>query len=163
RVWKERLLDALSDRCVRACRRDPRDSADAEQNLYDQIDDCLDQLRCGHKVVLNVQCAHWYQDLILQTEDFENHCSGLSRQSVEGIRDLLSAGATPEPPQTVWLTHEAGRLPGLSRLLHKNMAERTAVGILRPEATSVAVANLGERWQSEGLPNMHLDSVIPIA
>ena len=28
-------LDALADRCVRLCRRDPRDSADAEQALLD--------------------------------------------------------------------------------------------------------------------------------
>jgi hypothetical protein len=31
RFWKERLLDSVADRCIRLCRRDPRDSAAAEQ------------------------------------------------------------------------------------------------------------------------------------
>src|SRR5262249_33248306 len=37
RAWKERLLDTLADRCVRLCRRDPRDSAAAEQALWEQL------------------------------------------------------------------------------------------------------------------------------
>src|SRR5260221_727713 len=44
RVWKDRILNALADRCVRTCRRDPRDSAAAEQTLYEQIDDALDRM-----------------------------------------------------------------------------------------------------------------------
>ena len=47
RVWKERLLNALADRCVRTCRRDPRDTPAADQALYEQIDDALDRLRSG--------------------------------------------------------------------------------------------------------------------
>jgi hypothetical protein len=38
RAWKERLLGAVADACVRRSRRDPRDSAEAEQALYDQLD-----------------------------------------------------------------------------------------------------------------------------
>ncbi|HEV3143938.1 MAG TPA: hypothetical protein VGZ47_08655, partial [Gemmataceae bacterium] len=38
RVWKDRLLNALADRCVQVCRRDPRDSATAEQGLYEQLE-----------------------------------------------------------------------------------------------------------------------------
>ena len=41
RLWKERLLNAVADRCVRQSRRDPRDSAAAEQSLYDQLDGVL--------------------------------------------------------------------------------------------------------------------------
>jgi hypothetical protein len=47
KAWKDRLLDALSDRCVRLCRRDPRDSADAEQALFEQLDDALDRALGG--------------------------------------------------------------------------------------------------------------------
>ena len=47
RLWRERLLDALADRCVRLCRRDPRDSADAEQMLFDQIEDAIDRAGPG--------------------------------------------------------------------------------------------------------------------
>src|SRR5262249_8339806 len=38
RHWKERILDGIADRCVRQSRRDPRDSAQAEQSIYEQID-----------------------------------------------------------------------------------------------------------------------------
>src|SRR5262249_30843897 len=37
RACKERVLNALAERCVRQSRWDPRDAAPAEQSLYDQI------------------------------------------------------------------------------------------------------------------------------
>ena len=43
KAWKDRLLDAVDGVDLRLCRRDPRDSADAEQALFEQIDDCLDR------------------------------------------------------------------------------------------------------------------------
>jgi len=162
RIWKDRLLDSISDRCVRVCRRDPRDSAEAEQLLFDQIDGCLDRIRAGQRVVLTVRSAHWYQDLELQPDDIELSCASMTRQAVDGIRDLVQSGLSPEPPRAIWLTYEAGRLPGLARSLHQHMSECTSVGVLRPEAVAAAVANLGERWSAGELPNTHLDSRIPI-
>ncbi len=162
RFWKDRLLDALSDRCVRVCRRDPRDSAEAEQALYEQIDDCLDRIRFGQKISLTVRASHWFQDLTLSCEEFEGFCSALVRETATSVTDLVTTSALPEPPRAVWLTHEASRLPGLGRALHRNMAERTNVGVLRPEAVAVAMAGLGERWQAGDLPNTHLDTAIPI-
>src|SRR5581483_3443688 len=38
RAWKDKLLEAVADRCVRRSRRDPRASAPAEQALYDQLE-----------------------------------------------------------------------------------------------------------------------------
>lgn len=162
KFWKDRLLDSLSHRCVHICRRDPRDSADAEQGLYDQIDDNLDRIRFGQMVTLTVRGDHWYQDLHVQPEEWERYCTNLIRQSVEGIRELMIAGSAVEPPRAVWMTHEAGRLPGLAQALHQNMAERTSVGVLRPESVAIALANLGERWLAGELPYTHLDSAIPI-
>jgi hypothetical protein len=163
RLWKDRLLDALSDRCVRVCRRDPRDSADAEQALYDQIDDCLDRIRFGQKISLTVRSSHWFQDLVLRPEEFEGFCATQVREAGNSVTDLITSSALPEPPRAVWMTHEASRLPGLGRALHRNMAERTSVGVLRPEAVAVAMAGLGERWQAGDLPNTHLDTAIPIS
>ena len=163
RLWKDRLLDSLSDRCVRVCRRDPRDSAEAEQALYEQIDDCLDRIRFGQKITLTVRSAHWYQDLVLRPDEFENFCAAMVRETATSVTDLITSSALPEPPRAVWLTHEAGRLPGLAKALHQNIAERTNVGVLRPEAAALAIANLGERWQEGDLPNTHLDTAIPVA
>src|SRR5262249_50392803 len=67
--WRERLLDVLSDRCVRQSRRDPRDCADAEQSLYDQIDPILDVCRLGQMAEASVQTTQWFQNLIVQPDE----------------------------------------------------------------------------------------------
>jgi len=161
-LWKEKLLDTFADRCVHFCRRDPRDSGDAEQSLFEQIDESLDHIRTGKHVDLTVRAAHWYQDLHLQPADFESACLPLIRSSVEAVRELLEVTATTLPLRAVWLTHEAGRLPGLARAVHHHLAERTSISVLRPEAVASAVANLGDRFLAGELPNTHLDQSIAI-
>jgi hypothetical protein len=74
---------------------------------------------------------------------------------------MLEANSPIEPPRIIWMTHEAGRLPGLGSALYRNVGEQTSVGVLRPEAVAVAVANLGERWPASG--EMHLDRFVPLA
>src|SRR5262249_10189505 len=64
-AWKDRLLNAIADRCVRQSRRDPRDSAVAEQALWEQLEGILDAVRRGRMAELAVETPHWYQNLIL--------------------------------------------------------------------------------------------------
>jgi hypothetical protein len=160
RLWRERLLDALADRCVRLCRRDPRDTADAEQMLFDQIDDAIDRARSGQRISLSVRATHWYQDLVQTPADLDAFCAPLTRQAAAEVRLFLGASNEPEPPRAAWLTHDAGRLPGLAAALHQNMAERTNVRVLHPEAAAAAAANLIDRWALGELPRTHLDTVI---
>ncbi len=162
RYWRDRLLDSLADRCVRQCRRDPRDSADAEQMLFDQIDVAIDRVRTGQRVSISVRAAHWYQDLHLAPTDLDAMCAPLSRLAANDLQNLLGSLNEPEPPRAVWLTHDAGRLPGLAATLHHNMAERTSVRVLHPESAAAAVANLIERWSTGEIPRTHLDAVIPL-
>jgi hypothetical protein len=156
RVWKDRLLNALSDRCVRVCRRDPRDSALAEQILYDQLDESLDRLLQGQRIELTIRSDSWYQNLPQQADDFEGYCATLVKQTVVAVREHVQA-LSPEPPHAIWLTHAAGRLPGLAMALHQHMAERTGVALLPPEAGAKAAVLLAARWQREELPRTHLD------
>ena len=159
KMWKDRLLDAVSDRCVRLCRRDPRDSADAEQSLFEQLDDALDRTRAGQRVSLTVRTAHWYQDLILQPDELEGYCAALAQAGAEAVRELIAS--QPIPPRAVWLTHSAGRLPGLGLAIHQATAEGTAVEVLPPGAVAHAAAALVPRWLSGDLTRTHLDTVIP--
>jgi hypothetical protein len=159
RAWKDRILNSLADRCVRVCRRDPRDSAVAEQALFEQLDDALDRLRDGQKVDLTVRSTHWYQNLILQPDDFDGYCAPMARQTVAALQELLQAHS-PEPPQAVWLTHAAGRLPGLAAALHSHMAERTGVAVLPADAGARAAVALAARWARDELPRTHLDAVV---
>jgi len=163
RVWRERLLDTLADRCVRLCRRDPRDNAAAEQMLYDQLEETIDRARTGQRVSISVRSANWFQDLIHAPADLDAFCAPLARQAAEEIKNLLQTTNDGDPPETVWLTHDAGRLPGLAATLHQHMTERSSVRVLHPEATAAAAANLIDRWDAGDLPRSHLDTVIVLA
>ena len=162
RIWRERLLDSLADRCVRLCRRDPRDSADAEQMLFDQVDEAVDRARTGQRASLSVRATHWFQDLVVTPVDLDAFCMPLWRAAAKELRQLLASLNEPEPPRAAWLTHDAGRLPGLASALHQNMTERTNVRVLHPEAAAAAAANLIDRWAAGNLPRTHLDTTIPL-
>ncbi|HXD87884.1 MAG TPA: hypothetical protein VN641_15430, partial [Urbifossiella sp.] len=159
KAWKDRLLDAVSDRCVRLCRRDPRDSADAEQSLFEQLDEALERSRAGQRVGLTVRTAHWYQDLMLQPEELDGYCSGLAQAGAEAIREMIAGQRVP--PRAVWLTHAAGRLPGLGQAIQQNTPEGTAVEVLPVGAVAHAAAALVPRWLTGDLPRTHLDAVLP--
>lgn len=161
KAWMDRLLDAVADRCVRLCRRDPRDSADAEQALFEQLDDALDRVRAGHRVSLTVRTAHWFQDVPHQPEEFDGYCASLAKSSVEGVRELFYRSGLPVPPRAVWLTHAAGRLPGLAKAMHQHTPEGTAVELLPMNAVPLAAAALVPGWLAGDLPRQHLDNVLP--
>lgn len=163
KLWKDRLLDAVADRCVRLCRRDPRDSAEAEQLLFEQLDDALDRTRAGQRIGLTVRTQHWYQDVAQQPEEFEAHCAGLARLAGDSVRDFVLGIGLPAPPRALWLTDAAGRLPGLARAVHAHAPGGTAVEVLPPEAVARAAAALVPRWAAGDLPRAHLDSVIPLS
>jgi hypothetical protein len=156
KAWKDKLLDAVADRCVRLCRRDPRDSADAEQALYEQLDDALDRARAGQRVNLTVRTDRWYQDLVQQPDDFDGYCARLAATAAENVRELIAGAGLPVPPRAVWLTHAAGRLPGLLRAVHQGTPEGTLVEVLPPGAVAQAAAGLVARWVTGELPRTHL-------
>jgi hypothetical protein len=163
RAWKDRLLDALSDRCVRLCRRDPRDSADAEQALYEQLDAALDRVQVGQPVTLGVRGSHWYQDLVQRASDFDGYCTALAKLGADGVCELVRSANLPVPPRAVWLTHAATRLPGLAAAIHQGVPEQTEVLALPPNAVADAAAALVPYWLTALIPRVHLDAAIPMA
>jgi len=160
RAWKERLLNGLADRCVRICRRDPRDSADAEQALYEQIDNAMERARQGHRMDLTIRTTQWYQNLIQTSEDFEAYCAAQIKAAVASLGELVQSA--PEPPQAVWLTSPAARLPGLAVALHAHLPDRTALAAMPPDAGARAALLMASRWIRDELPRTHLDSVIQL-
>jgi hypothetical protein len=162
KAWKDRLLDAISDRCIRLCRRDPRDSPEAEQGLFEQLDDALDRARAGQRVSLAVRTDRWFQDVVQQPDEFDASCATLARTTAEAVREFSAGIGLPVAPRAVWLTHEAGRLPGLARSIHMHNPEGTAVEVLPPTAVAQAAAALVPRWLTGGLPRVHLDTVLEL-
>ena len=161
RNWKNRLLDGMADHCVRICRRDPRDSAEAEQGMYDQLDLLLEQTRTGQRATMQIRGEHWFQDLAHTPEQVEGYCTALVKTAAEGLQHLLVSSALKSPPTAVWFSHAAGRLPGLAAKVYKHSPEQTTVSILPQNAAAEAVAAILPRWLQGTLPRLHLDSVIP--
>jgi hypothetical protein len=161
RNWKNRLLDGMADHCVRICRRDPRDSAEAEQGMYDQLDLLLEQTRTAQRATMQIRGEHWFQDLAHAPEQVEGYCTALVNTSAEGLQQLLQSSALKAPPTAVWFSHAAGRLPGLAAKIYKHSPEQTTVSILPQNAAAEAVAAILPRWLQGTLPRLHLDSVIP--
>lgn len=162
KLWKDRLIDALSDRCVRTCRRDPRDSADGEQGLYEQLDDALDRTRAGRAVTLTIRSDHWYQDLVHRADEFDGFCSALAKLGADGVRELVRSANLTAPPRAVWLSHAAARLPGLAAAIHHTSPEQTEVLALPPNAIADAGAALVPMWLTGMIPRAHLDAAIPL-
>ena len=161
RIWKNRLLDGMADHCVRTCRRDPRDSAEAEQGMYDQLDTLMEQTRIGQRATMMIRGEHWFQDLGHQPEQVEGYCAGLVKLAGDGLKQLLLSSSIKSPPKAVWLSHAAGRLPGLAAKIYKHSPAQTAVSILPQNAAAEAVAAILPRWLQGTLPRLHLDNVLP--
>jgi hypothetical protein len=113
RVWRERLLNAVADRCIRQSRRDPRDCPEAEQTLFDLLDDVLESCRQGRAVTLGLQAASWYQSVLLRPEDVCAAVAALARLALEQVAECFAAAAEGGTPGAVFVSAAAARLPGL--------------------------------------------------
>jgi hypothetical protein len=181
RSWREQLLDVLSDRCVRQSRRDPRDSGDAEQSLYEQIDRILEVCRQGRMAEAAVQTAQWYQNLIVQPGELAAACRSLTRRTVDAMRALQTATLRPGGTGAVLLTEAVARLPGIvaaieavvsptpaspedagddfsAGLLDAMDVERANVYLLAADAVTRAAHALAGRWQRRELPSGRIDA-----
>jgi hypothetical protein len=114
RSWKERLLNVLSDLCVRRHRRDPRDIPLAEQNLFDQLDPLTDAAFKHQAIQLAVQGQQWFKHLLVHPEETRQFCAPLANSAAKVVNQLLLCWPASELPRCILLTQSAGRLPGLA-------------------------------------------------
>jgi hypothetical protein len=160
-AWKRRLLDALADRCIRHSRRDPRDSGQAEQALFDQLDSVLDSAWQGQTAEVVVRAATWFQDLLLRPDEITQFCSPLVRQA---LKELGQGPDLNQERKATWilLTEAAGRLPGLVPALHEWRDGEREVSVLPPNALARAAHELAVRISREELPHGHLDATVSL-
>ena len=110
-----------------------------------------------------MRAAHWYQDLTWRPDDLEAVCTPVNQVAIEGLKQFLFSAGLACPPRAVWLSHTAGRLPGLAAKIYKHSPEQTRVSLLPANAAAEAAAALVPRWLTGHLPRTHLDAVIPHA
>ncbi len=120
-AWKEALLKAASDRCVRQTRRDPRDNGEAEQSLYDQLDAVLDGCGRGNIVDLVVRMTGLCQNLLFTPAEAAVRCASFVARALDEMNGLLGGA----PCRVVLVTASASRLPGLLAGLHEAVASWT--------------------------------------
>jgi hypothetical protein len=119
-VWLGRLLDGAAHRCVRVSRRDPRESADADQALFDQLAEWLESGTEEGPVELAVQTTQWYQLLTLSADELRTACAPLVRQAVAELQRFLLHVAALGPVGAVLVTAPAAQLPGLDAALREH-------------------------------------------
>jgi hypothetical protein len=116
-VWLCRLLDSVAHRCVRLSRRDPRESAETEQTLFDQLAALLDARRGDELAEMVIQTPHWYQHLKFSPAELTSFCAPLARRAAAEMRDFLTAITTLDSVGAVLLTGSAARMPGLTEAM----------------------------------------------
>jgi hypothetical protein len=162
KAWKGRLLDAVADRCIRQSRRDPRDSATAEQMLYDQLDPAMEAGQRGRLVELVVQTEHWCQNLILRPEEVAAFCAPLVRQAAEELRELLADAGLYGAARAFLAADAVARLPGLLDGCEEAAGVRTPLVVLPPDAAARAAHDLACRFRRREVAAGHLDTAVPL-
>jgi molecular chaperone DnaK (HSP70) len=115
RAWKERILNAAAERCVRQSRRDPRDSAAAEQSLFEQLDSVMEACRAGRLADLAIETDRWYQNLVFRPDELAAVRS--ARASGNGADASPGVSGHFRGLSVVLVTGSAGRLPGMPAAL----------------------------------------------
>lgn len=159
RAWKERLLDAIADLCIRQSRRDPRDSGAAEQLLYDQLEDVFDAGTLDQLVEVIIRAAGWCQNLILQPRQVRAFCARLLGEVTEEAE-----AAFPEKLNDSRLvaTAAAGRLPGLGAMLMEALGGAGEPVVLGEDAAArMALVLAGSRGRP-GQSVEHLSRALPL-
>jgi hypothetical protein len=185
RNWKERLLNVVAERCIRHSRRDPRDSAAADQSLFDQIEDGLDRWEQLRAVDLAVQTSTWYQNLTVRPEEAVTFCERLVKQVQESIQSMLAASSARDMLQRVIVSRAVGRLPGMAAAMQsfalpmaplserepssdfgedllQPSGEAARVSMLGADAAARAAHALAPRFLQGELPRGYLDIALPL-
>jgi hypothetical protein len=184
-VWICKMLNGVADRCIRRTRRDPRASAETEQDLYDQLAQTLTPQPDDNLIELVLQTPHWYQNLMLQPDELKTFCEPLVRQAVADWRIFQPTLFEHGRVTSLLVTAQAARLPGLVAALQTAMdapqetpqtgeededfganllqfddsGNPTTVHLLPADAVSLAAHQLAVRLQRGELPRGHLDSI----
>ncbi len=111
--WLRKLLEGLSYRCVRQSRRDPRESADTEQALYEQLARLIESTP-PLVAQLRVQGPGWYHHLSVPGDDLVAMVAPLLRPAIAELDSMLSALRQCGTPAGAVLTSAAAGLPGLA-------------------------------------------------
>jgi molecular chaperone DnaK (HSP70) len=182
-VWLSRLLDGAALRCIRLSRRDPREVAETEQALFDQLAVVLEGRAGEEPVQLVLQTPHWYQHLKFSPDELSALCALLVQRTLAELHQFLAEVAELGSVGAVLMTGPAARLPGLAAAVEEQIYKPEAepaieeesddfgesliesdmlaarVHILDEDAVARAAFDLALRQHRGELPRGHVDCV----
>ena len=132
--WLRKLLDGVAHRCVRQSRRDPRESADIEQALYEQIAFALDGAPTGGMVQMRIQGRQWYHHMMFAPDELAAFVSPLLKQTTADLESVLAAVQTIGGLAGAVVTAAAASLPGLAPALQARLETMIHVAPVDDEA-----------------------------
>lgn len=162
RVWREKLLGRIAELCIRISRRDPRQSPEADQAVYDQLDAVLDGCSQNRAVPVKVQATEWFQSLTLQPAEAAAACRTLAEQTAKEIQAALTWAEQQMTNPSLWFTAGAARLPGLAAAVYGRCSNRVPIAMLSAPAVAQAAHVLAERIHAGELPASFFDPVAPL-
>jgi hypothetical protein len=131
RFWKESILNSIAERCVRQSRRDPRDSANAEQSLWQQIDSACERTSRRQMADLVIQTSRWCQNLVIRPEEMEDYCSRLIKAAITEFELFRQDPLAQEKAPIIVMTETAVRLPGLQQALEEFLPVSPPAAIIK--------------------------------
>ena len=159
RGWKQRLVNAIAERCIRHSRRDPRECAQAEQMLFEQLDTAMEKCRLGELAEIDIQATHWYQNFYLRPDEMELYCAPLLQPVTEAMDEALTAIPVDGPPSILIVTTAAARLPGLLAAVQDRTTQQTRIVTLAPDAVARAAHEFAAGIAEGRLPRGPLETV----
>lgn len=159
RIWKNRLIDTIADRCVRQSRRDPRDVPAAEQMLFEQLEGVLDACWQEQMVEVAVRGAQWSQNFVLRPEEVRSACASLLQQTLLELRDVV-AEAEPQGIARLLVTEAAGKLPGLCERLQDDVGDHVPLIPLAADAAALGAHDVAAHFFRGEQAYEHIDAVI---
>jgi hypothetical protein len=152
----------IADYCIRASRRDPRESPDADQMLFEQIDRVLDGCSQNQPVSLHVQGTHWLQAWTFQPTEAVAACAGLGRRAADEAGAALRWAEGQMSTATIYFTAAVARLPGLAAAVYQCCENRAPVAVLSPAAVAQAAFDLAQRIERGDLPAGLFEPTAPL-
>ena len=178
-VWLRRLLDGVSNRCVRQSRRDPRESATTEQALYEQLAAALDR-GPTNLLQVRIQGEGWFHNVMCHADEVSVFVAPLLQQATADLDVILASIESLGQLSAVVLTHPAAALPGFAQVVRSRcevmprLADESAdygdlilgprsagdmVHILPADALALMAHELAARIHGGHFPRGHLDHV----
>jgi molecular chaperone DnaK (HSP70) len=162
KAWRERLMAAIADRCIRTSRRDPRECPDADQMVYEQLDRVFEACSQNRPASLEVQGSQWFQTVVLTPAEAAAATMALARHTAEEIHAALAWAEQQLTSASIYFTAGVGRLPGLAAAVYQRCENKAAVAVLPASAAALAAYELCRRIHKGDLAAGYFGSAAPL-